>query len=364
MSRIAVLPGDGIGPEVIRAALEVFRAVRERFGLEAEVEEAAIGGEALDACGDPLPKATLDLCKSSLAVLMGAVGGPKWDNAARRPEQGLLALRKELGLFANLRPVAVYPDLAHLSCLRPDLVAGGLDILVVRELTGDVYFGRPAGIEARAGERVGYSTMIYSESEIRRIARVAFEAARGRRGLVTSVDKANVLAVSRLWRSVVEETRVEYPDVRLEHMYVDNAAMQLISAPAHFDVILTGNLFGDILSDAGAALTGSLGMLPSASLAGFSNGASFGLYEPVHGSAPDLAGRDKANPLATILSLAMLLRLSLGRPAAALAVEKAVGATLRDGVKSADLYAPGDPAGTSAAGCRRITEAVIERLRG
>jgi 3-isopropylmalate dehydrogenase len=336
---IVLLPGDGIGPEVVAQAVKILRAVEKRFGLTLTTETALMGGAAIDATGVPLPPETVAACKKADAVLLGAVGGPKWDGLpnATRPEAGLLGIRKELGLFANLRPATVFPELACLSCLRPDLVEKGVDILVVRELTGDVYFGKPAGEEVRDGLRYAFNNMIYNEDEIRRIARVAFAAARKRGGRLCSVDKANVLAVGRLWRAVVEETRKEFPDVRLSHMYVDNCAMQLILNPGQFDVIVTGNIFGDILSDESAAVAGSLGMLPSASLSGTADDGGVGLYEPVHGSAPDIAGQDKANPLATILSSAMMLRLSFGLGEAADAVERAVRDVLRQGWRTGDI---------------------------
>jgi 3-isopropylmalate dehydrogenase len=341
--RIVLLPGDGIGPEVTAQCVKVLRAVEKKYGLSFDTEECLIGGAAIDATGEPLPEATLAVCRKADAVLLGAVGGPKWDKSPRRPEAGLLAIRKELNLFANLRPALVLPELAALSALHPRAVEQGVDMLVVRELTGDVYFGQPAGEERREGRRVAFNTMIYNEDEVRRIARVAFSAARSRRGRVCSVDKSNVLHVGRLWRTVVDETHRDYPDTELTHMYVDNCAMQLVINPAQFDVILTGNLFGDILSDEAAAVTGSLGMLPSASLSGAPEDGGVGLYEPVHGSAPDIAGQDKANPFAAVLSLAMMLRLTLGLPEAADAVEKAVRAVLRDGRRTAD---------TAAAGCK------------
>jgi 3-isopropylmalate dehydrogenase len=339
--RIVLLPGDGIGPEVVAQCVKVLRAIEKKFGLSFDAEEALIGGAAIDATGDPLPEATLAACRKADAVLLGAVGGPKWDGTPRRPEAGLLDIRKHLNLFANLRPAIVLPELAALSALHPRSVEKGVDMLVVRELTGDVYFGLPAGEERREGRRVAVNTMVYDEDEVRRIARVAFSAARRRRKRVCSVDKSNVLHVGRLWRAVVEETHREYRDVELTHMYVDNCAMQIVVNPAQFDVILTGNLFGDILSDEAAAVTGSLGMLPSASLSGAPEDGGMGLYEPVHGSAPDIAGRDKANPFAAILSLAMMLRLTLGLPEAADAVEKAVRAVLRAGRRTADTAAAG-----------------------
>src|SRR5690606_9146862 len=296
--KIAVLPGDGIGPEITAQAVRVLEALAAD-GLTLEMATAPVGGAGYDAGGDPLPADTLALCEASDAILFGAVGGPAYDALprAQRPEQGLLRLRKHFDLFANLRPAMVYPELAHASSLRPELVAG-LDIRIIRELTGDIYLGQPPGLRpTESGEREGFDTVRYTEGEIRRIARTAFEAARKRDGRVCSVDKANVLETTQLWRDVVTETHADYPDIALSHMYVDNAAMQLVRAPRQFDVIVTGNMFGDILSDEASMLTGSIGMLPSASL----NERGFGMYEPIHGSAPDIAGQDRANPLATII---------------------------------------------------------------
>ncbi|MFO1353039.1 MAG: 3-isopropylmalate dehydrogenase [Gammaproteobacteria bacterium] len=307
--KILVLPGDGIGPEIMAEAVKVLQALR-RHGLNAEVGEALIGGSAYDATGQPLPAATMAAAKAADAILLGAVGGPKWDKIERalRPERALLALRSELELFANLRPALLYPQLAAASSLRAELVAG-LDIIIVRELTGDIYFGKPRGIRTVDNEREAFNTMIYRESEIERIVRVACSIAMRRNKKVCSVDKANVLEVSELWREVATRVVKDYPTIELSHMYVDNAAMQLVRAPKQFDVIVTGNLFGDILSDCAAQLTGSIGMLPSASL----DASGKGMYEPIHGSAPDIAGRGVANPLATILSAAMLLRYTLQR---------------------------------------------------
>ncbi|MBI4756106.1 MAG: 3-isopropylmalate dehydrogenase [Betaproteobacteria bacterium] len=352
--KICVLPGDGIGPEITAQAVRVLDALR-REGLVLEMEEALLGGCAVDAGGDPYPEATRRLARAADAVLLGAVGGPKWDALPReqRPERGLLGIRKDLGLFANLRPAVVYPELANASTLKPEVV-GGLDLLIVRELTGDIYFGQPRGIEVRGGERVGFNTMVYSESEIRRIARVAFEAARKRQRRVCSVDKMNVLEATQLWRDVVTEVAVEYPDVELSHMLVDNAAMQLVRDPKQFDVMVTGNMFGDILSDEAAMLTGSIGMLPSASLD--ENGK--GLFEPCHGSAPDIAGRGQANPLATILSAAMMLRYSLGQPGAAQRVEAAVKRVLASGLRTADIHEPG----TTRVGTVEMGDAVLAAL--
>jgi 3-isopropylmalate dehydrogenase len=330
-----VLPGDGIGPEIVAEALKVLR----RLKLPMEMQEAPVGGAGYDAAGDPLPEATLRAAREADAILFGAIGGPNYDTLPRdkRPERGLLRLRKELGLFANLRPALVYDELAQASTLRPDVVSG-LDILIVRELTGDIYFGEPRGISTLAGgEREGVNTMRYRESEIRRIARVAFEAARKRSRRVCSVDKANVLETTELWKQVVTEEAKAYPELELTHMYVDNCAMQLVRNPKQFDVIVTGNLFGDILSDEASMLTGSIGMLPSASMD--ANGK--GLYEPIHGSAPDIAGKRVANPLATILSAAMMLRYSLGRPAEAGRIETAVRKALASGLRTADIYTDG-----------------------
>ncbi|HEX5093071.1 MAG TPA: 3-isopropylmalate dehydrogenase [Burkholderiales bacterium] len=333
--RIAVLPGDGIGKEIVAQAVRVLRAL----SLPLELEEAPVGGAGYEACGDPLPEATLALARKCDAILFGAIGGPQYDALPRdkRPERGLLRLRKALGLFANLRPAQVFPELAQASSLKPELVAG-LDVLIVRELTGDIYFGEPRGISTLAdGEREGVNTMRYRESEIRRIARVAFEAARRRSKRLCSVDKANVLETTELWKQVVTELGKDYPDVQLSHMYVDNCAMQLVRAPKQFDVIVTGNMFGDILSDEASMLTGSIGMLPSASL----DEKGKGLYEPIHGSAPDIAGKGLANPLATMLSAAMMLRYSLARAADAARIEAAVRKVLKDGLRTADIYTEG-----------------------
>jgi 3-isopropylmalate dehydrogenase len=353
--KIAVLAGDGIGPEITEQAVRVLRALA-RDGLALELESALVGGAAVDATGDPLPEATVKVCESARAILFGAVGGPRYDTLPRpqRPEQGLLRLRKHFDLFANLRPAVVYPELAHASTLRADVVAG-LDLLILRELTGDIYFGQPRGVRTNEhGEREGFDTMRYTESEIRRIAHSAFQTARKRAGRVCSVDKANVLETTQFWRDVVTDVHREYPDVALSHMYVDNAAMQLVRNPRQFDVIVTGNMFGDILSDEASMLTGSIGMLPSASL----NAAGFGLYEPIHGSAPDIAGRDVANPLATILSTAMLLRYSLDRADAADRVEAAVRKVLAQGLRTADIADPGAP----VIGTRAMGDAVLAAL--
>ena len=354
--KIAVLPGDGIGPEIIAEAVRVLRALGERF----ELEFADVGGAAYDRHGHPLPEATLKLAREADAVLFGAVGDWKYDRLERalRPEQAILGLRRSLGLFANLRPAILYPELAAASTLKPEVVAG-LDLLIVRELTGDIYFGtprgrRPAPDGAFAGQPEAFDTMRYARPEIERIARVAFEAARKRSRKVTSVDKANVLETFQFWKDVVTEVHAGYPDVQLEHMYVDNAAMQLVKAPKSFDVIVTGNMFGDILSDEAAMLTGSIGMLPSASL----NETGQGLYEPSHGSAPDIAGRGVANPLATILSAAMMLRYSLGREEQAGRVEAAVKTVLAQGLRTADIAA----GGARAVGTKEMGDAVVAAL--
>lgn len=353
---ICLLPGDGIGPEILAQGVAVLKAVGQKFGHEFCMEEALIGGAAIDATGQPLPDATVEACRKADAIFLAAVGGPKWDGLAPeiRPEKGLLGIRKALGLFANLRPALLLPELAGACLLRADVAAKGLDLIVVRELTGDVYFGEPRGVEVRDGLRTGYNTMIYNEEEIRRIARVAFETARQRNKKVCSVEKSNVLESSRLWKEVVIETHKDYADVELSHMYVDNAAMQLVRDPSQFDVILTGNIFGDILSDEASVITGSLGMLPSASM-----GASGpGLFEPIHGSAPDIAGQDKANPLATILSAAMMLRLAFQLGAEADAVENAVRQTLRDGFRTGDIMEEGK----TLVGCTAMGQKVVERL--
>jgi len=349
--KICVLPGDGIGPEITAQAVRVLQAL----GLKMEMEEALLGGCAVDAAGDPYPEATRKLAQEADAVLLGAVGGPQWDNNPRelRPERGLLGIRKHLGLFANLRPAVLYPELANASTLKPEVVAG-LDILIVRELTGDIYFGQPRGIEVRNGEKVGFNTMIYSESEIRRIAKVAFEAARRRNRKVCSVDKMNVLECTQLWRDVVTSVAPEYPDVELSHMLVDNAAMQLVRNPKQFDVMVTGNMFGDILSDEASMLTGSIGMLPSASL----DAGNKGLYEPCHGSAPDIAGKGVANPLATILSAAMMLRYTFSMEEAAQRIENAVKKVLAQGYRTGDIFEPG----MKKVGTREMGDAVLAAL--
>jgi len=355
--KIILLPGDGIGPEIVAEARKVLEAVDKKFGLKLKFEEELIGGGAIDVHGVPLANSTLERCRESDAILMGSVGGPKWDvlDSSIRPEKGLLKIRYELGLFANLRPAILYPQLVGASSLKPELVSG-LDILIVRELTGGIYFGEPRGIRRlENGERQGYNTYVYSESEIERIGRVAFEMAMKRDKKVCSIDKANVLEATVLWREVMQELSSDYPEVTLSHMYVDNAAMQLVRAPKQFDVVVTGNLFGDILSDTAAMLTGSIGMLPSASLAKDGRG----LYEPVHGSAPDIAGKGIANPLATILSAAMMLRYSLNEARAAAAIEKAVGDVLDFGLRSADIYSDG----LKKVGTVELGDAVVAALQ-
>lgn len=350
--KIAVLPGDGIGPEIVAQAVKVLNALN----LNIDMTEAPIGGAGYEAAGDPLPDATLKLAKEADAVLLGAVGDWKYDKLERhlRPERGLLRIRKELNLFANLRPALLYPELADASTLKPEVVSG-LDIMIVRELTGDIYFGQPRGISTlENGEREGVNTMRYSESEIRRIGRVAFEIAMKRNKKICSVDKANVLEATELWRQVMIELSVEYPEVELTHMYVDNAAMQLIRAPKQFDVMVTGNIFGDILSDEASMLTGSIGMLPSASL----DANNKGMYEPSHGSAPDLAGKDIANPLATILSAAMMLRYTFNDEANALKIENAVKKALAQGYRTADIVTEG----CIKVGCSAMGDAVVESL--
>ena len=357
MSRkILVLPGDGIGPEIVAEAVKVIEALKARHGLDVQLDEAAIGGAGYDAAGHPLPEATLAKARQADAILLGAVGGPQYDTLPRelRPERGLLAIRKELGLFANLRPALLYAELAEASTLKREVVEG-LDIMIVRELTGGIYFGEPRGVRTREdGEREGFNTLVYRESEVERIARVAFETAMKRGKRLCSVDKANVLEVSEFWREIVVRVGREYPEVELSHMYVDNAAMQLVRAPKQFDVMVTTNMFGDILSDAASMLTGSIGMLPSASL----NSAGQGMYEPIHGSAPDIAGRGAANPLATILSVSMLLRHSLGEAALADRIDAAVGAVLAQGLRTADIARGGE----TVAGTAEMGDAVVAAL--
>ncbi|MGH8754199.1 MAG: 3-isopropylmalate dehydrogenase [Burkholderiales bacterium] len=353
--KIAVLPGDGIGPEIMAQAVKVLQQLA-RDGLKFELEYAPIGGAGFDACGDPLPEATLKLARRADAVMLGAVGGYQYDKLPRqqRPERGLLRIRKELGVFANLRPALVYAELAHATTLKPEVVSG-LDIMILRELTGDVYFGEPRGRRANdKGEREGFDTMVYSESEIRRIARVGFDIARKRHRKLCSVDKANVLETSQLWREVVSEVAKEYPDIALTHMYVDNAAMQLVRNPKQFDVILTGNLFGDILSDQASMLTGSIGMLPSASL----DERNKGLFEPIHGSAPDIAGKNIANPLAAILSAAMMLRYTCNLEEAAQRIERAVKKVLAKGLRTADIFQEG----TRKVSTEEMGDAVVEAI--
>ncbi len=352
--KIAVLPGDGIGPEIVTEAVKVLQVL----GLDIEFEQALVGGAAYDVTGEPLPAVTLELAKAADAILFGAVGGPKYDSLPRpkRPEQALLGLRKELNLFANLRPAIVYPELAEASSVKTEIVAG-LDILILRELTGDIYFGQPRGIRTNeSGDREGFDTMRYSEPEIRRIAHSGFRAAMKRGRKLCSVDKANVLETSQFWRDVVIAVGKEYPEVELSHMYVDNAAMQLIRNPKQFDVIVTGNMFGDILSDEASMLTGSIGMLPSASL----DASGKGMYEPIHGSAPDIAGQGVANPLATILSAAMMLRYSLNQDAAAERIEAAVKKVLAQGFRTPDIY----QSGARKVGTQEMGEAVLAALKG
>ncbi|PSN17344.1 3-isopropylmalate dehydrogenase [filamentous cyanobacterium CCP5] len=354
--RITLLPGDGIGPEIITVAVSVLKRVGEQLDIQFEFKEALVGGAAIDATGNPLPDETLDTCKDSDAVLLAAIGGYKWDTlpSHQRPERGLLGLRAGLGLFANLRPAKILPQLVDASSLKRDIVEG-VDIMVVRELTGGIYFGQPRGIfEAEGGEKRGVNTMVYTDSEVDRIGRVAFEIARKRDNRLCSVDKSNVLEVSQLWRDRMTALAADYPDVELSHLYVDNAAMQLLRYPKQFDTIVTGNLFGDILSDAAAMLTGSIGMLPSASL-----GASGpGVFEPVHGSAPDIAGQDKANPIAQVLSAAMMLKYGLNEPEAADRIEQSVMQVLDEGYRTGDIMSPG----MKAVGCQAMGEALLAAL--
>ncbi len=352
--RIAVLEGDGIGPEIVSSALRVLEKVGELFSVGFEFRRGLIGGRAIDETGTPLPEETLELCRSSSAILLGAVGGPRWDDLPtdRRPEKGLLRIRKELDLYANLRPAKVWEPLIDASPLKPEVVRG-TDMLVVRELTGDVYYGEPRGVFVEGGKRVGVNTMRYTEDEIRRVVRKAFEIARLRRRKLTSVDKSNVLEVSGLWKEIVEEERESFPDVELEHLYVDNCAMQMVRRPTTFDVIVTGNIFGDILSDEAGVVVGSLGMLPSASV-----GDRYALYEPVHGSAPDIAGKGIANPIATILSSAMMLRLSLGMGEAADLIERAVEETLGQGYRTPDIYSEG----CIRVGTEEMTDRIVENM--
>jgi len=356
--KIAILPGDGIGQEIVAEAVKIIDCLQADFGFNVELESALVGGTAYDDCGSPLPDSTLQLAKDADAVLLGAVGGYQWEqlDIAVRPEKGLLGLRAGLSLFANLRPAILYPQLADASTLKPEVVSG-LDIMIVRELTGGIYFGQPRGVRTlESGEKQGYNTLVYAESEIRRIAKVAFDIAAKRGQRVCSVDKANVLECTELWREVMNQEGAAYPGIELSHMYVDNAAMQLVRAPKQFDVMVTTNMFGDILSDCAAMLTGSIGMLPSASLD--ANGK--GMYEPIHGSAPDIAGQNVANPLATILSLAMMLRYTLDEAALAQRIEQAVNRVLDDKMRTADIYSDG---------CRKVGtvemgDAVVAALRG
>jgi 3-isopropylmalate dehydrogenase len=353
--RIAVLPGDGIGPEIVREAVKVLGVVAERAGVGFEMEEGFVGGAAYDRFGTPLPDPVMELALASDAVLLGAVGGPKWEplDYSVRPERGLLGLRSGLDLYANLRPVVVFEDLIDASPLKPDVVRG-IDLLIVRELLGDAYFGKPRGVRIENGQRIGINTMVYTEAEIRRIAKVGFDLARGRRKKLLSVDKANVLEMTEFWRDVVTEVGRDYPDVELQHMYVDNCAMQLIRNPGQFDVIVTTNMFGDILSDEASMLTGSLGMLPSASL-----GEKTAMYEPSHGSAPDIAGKGVANPLATILSAALMLRHSFGMTAEAALVEKAVRMVLKEGFRTQDI----SQEGSVVVGTTEMGDRVAEKVR-
>lgn len=354
--KVLVLPGDGIGQEIVAEAIKVLAWLRREAGLALELEQGLVGGSAYDATGTPLPEATLSLAGEADAVLLGAVGGYKWESLeiALRPEKGLLGLRAGLDLFANLRPALLYPQLADASSLKPDRVAG-LDMMIVRELTGGIYFGQPRGVRTLDdGQRQGFNTLVYSESEIRRIGKAAFDIAMKRDRRVCSIDKANVLESTELWREVMEELARDYPAVTLSHMYVDNAAMQLVRAPKQFDVMVTGNMFGDILSDCAAMLTGSIGMLPSASL----DEQGKGMYEPIHGSAPDIAGQGVANPLATILSVAMMLRYSLDEAALAARIEAAVARVLDQGLRTADIHA----AGTTCVGTSQMGDAVVAAL--
>ncbi len=353
--KIAVLSGDGIGPEVVKESIEVLKIIEKKYDCEFDLHEALMGGCAIDATGEPLPKETLELCKTCDAVLLGAVGGWKWDTLPgnKRPEAGLLGIRAGLGLFANLRPAVIYSALRKASPLREDIVKEGLDILVVRELTGGIYFGERGRREVN-GVKSAYDTMEYSVPEVERIVRLAFESAKKRSNKVTSVDKANVLENSRLWREVVLEVAKDYPEVELNHMYVDNAAMQLVRYPEQFDVIVTGNMFGDILSDEASMITGSIGMLPSASL----GQGTFGLYEPVHGSAPDIAGQNKANPIATILSVGMMLKYSLGMNDASKDIEDAVEKVLNKGFRTGDIASEG----TTVVGCVEMGKLIRDEL--
>ena len=355
--KILVLPGDGIGPEIVDEATKLLDTLCGDFGLDVEMDEALVGGAAIDAIGIPLPETTLEMAKEADAVLLGAVGGHKWESLdiAVRPEKGLLGLRAGLGLFANLRPAILYPQLADASTLKAEVVSG-LDLMIVRELTGGIYFGQPRGIKTlESGERQGFNTLVYKESEVERICKVAFDIAKKRDSRVCSVDKANVLECTEMWREVAIETAKAYPEIELSHMYVDNAAMQLVRAPKQFDVMVTTNMFGDILSDCAAMLTGSIGMLPSASL----NESGQGMYEPIHGSAPDIAGQGVANPLATILSVAMMLRYSLDEAKMADRIEKAVNTVLDRGLRTPDIYSEG----TTKVGTEEMGSAVVAALK-
>lgn len=351
-----MLAGDGIGTEIVAEAVKVLNVLQAEGAIDVSLQDGLVGGAAYDAAGDPLPEETLEAARASDAVLLGAVGGPKWEplHISKRPEKGLLGLRAGLGLFANLRPAILYPQLADASTLKPEVVSG-LDIMIVRELTGDIYFGQPRGVETLpSGERRGFNTMVYTESEVERICRVAFDIAMQRGKKVCSVDKANVLECTEMWREVATKTAADYPEIQLSHMYVDNAAMQLVRAPKQFDVMVTGNIFGDILSDCAAMLTGSIGMLPSASL----NEKGQGMYEPIHGSAPDIAGKGVANPLATILSVAMMLRYSLDAASAAERIEAAVSKVLDQGLRTADIMS----SGMRQVGTAEMGDAVVAAL--
>ncbi len=359
--KIVAIPGDGIGPEITRCALGVLHEVAKRYDCKFEVEEKLMGGVAIDATGVPLPQETIDSCLKSDAVLLGAVGGPKWEvlPGKLRPEAGLLGIRGALGLYANLRPAKVWPSLINASPLKPEILGDGMDVLVVRELTGGIYFGEKGRYTNDKGFLTAFDTETYDVSEITRIGHVAFKAARERKGIVTSVDKDNVLESGRLWREVMAGVAKEYPDVKFNNMYTDNAAMQLVRNPKQFDVIVTSNMFGDILSDEASQITGSIGMLPSASL----GDGTLGLYEPIHGSAPDILGQDKANPLATILSVAMMLRYSFNMPAAAKDIETAVGQILAEGYRTADLALGSDSVASKLVGCKEMGRLVKERVK-
>jgi 3-isopropylmalate dehydrogenase len=352
--RIVVLPGDGIGQEIVPQAKRVLELMAKRYQMDVTMQEALIGGSAYDATGTPLPSDTLDLCKDADAVLLGAVGGPQWEGLdySVRPERGLLGIRKELDLFANLRPAKAFPQLVHASSLKPEVISG-IDIMVVRELTGDIYFGEPRGVTGEGDARRGVNTMVYTAPEIERIARRAFDVARLRGKKLCSIDKANVLETTELWRNVVIEVHQDYPDVELTHMYVDNAAMQLVRWPKQFDVMVTGNIFGDILSDEASMLTGSIGMLPSASL-----GESHAMYEPIHGSAPDIAGKDIANPIATIASVGMMFKYSFDCPDAEADINAAISKVLDDGGRTADIAAEGE----TAIGCKEMGDRIMAAL--